>query len=284
MFAILGISDGGDDLGTIQGQSGEFTEGMSFNYIGDNKFIDHILNEGVSFNIFKNQSPSYINGIANDPGVYKTIGTSFEFGGLEDGTGVSTKQNLMKEYLTFFGITIPTLTANFAGYPTDIYVGDNVNFYNFSTGAVISYEWSFPGGTPETSTEAEPVIFYNEEGTYDVILTVSDGTTTNTMTKEDYIIVDNITGVGNTNESLSCLVLPNPNSGTFRIRISVLEEEFVNLKIFNTMGTLVYSEDAIPVNNKLDKAVNLSTAPNGIYIISVQSKTSSWTGKVVISK
>jgi len=284
MFAIMGTDDGSNDLGTIEGQTGTFTEGMSFNYSGDNKFIDHLLNESMAFIIFKNQSPSYINGIANDAGTYRTIGTSFEFGGLEDGTIPSTKQNLMVEYLTFFGIDIPALAANFAGYPTSINVGENVNFYNFSTGGVTSWQWSFPGGTPETSTDPDPIVFYNEAGTYDVTLIVDDGVTTNTMTKTDYITVDNITGVSEHSGSLKCIVLPNPSNGTFRIRLATSQEDQVNVKIFNTMGTMIYAEDGVAVSNRLDKLISLSNVPDGMYILTVQGQYNTWTGKIVVNR
>ncbi|NQV02426.1 MAG: PKD domain-containing protein, partial [Bacteroidia bacterium] len=249
MFRILGVNDGNNDLETIQGQNGTFTEGMTFNYVGDNKFIDRIVNEGMGFQIFKNQDPSYCNAVAYDGGSFKTIGKSFEFGGLEDGTLPSTKQNLMVEYLTFFGIDIPALAANFAGYPTSITVGESVSFYNFSTGGVVSYDWSFPGGTPASSTEPEPIVFYDTPGDYDVTLTVSDGSGTNTMIRTDYIQVDYITGLSDPKGSLQCILLPNPNNGTFILRMAASEEDQVNLKIFNTMGTMVYAEDAVSVYN-----------------------------------
>ena len=102
LFGINGDDDGGGDLGTLQGQSGTFTEGMSYTYSGDNSWIDKITPTGSAFNIFKNQSPGYITAIANVGATYNTIGASHEFGGLDDGT--FTKDDLMKEYLIFFGI------------------------------------------------------------------------------------------------------------------------------------------------------------------------------------
>ena len=284
MFRILGITDGSGDLGTIKGVNGAFTEDMIFDYNGDNNFIDHITNEGTGFQIFRNQNPSYCNAVAYDAGIYKTIGKSFEFGGLVDGTLPATKQNLMVEYLTFFGIDIPALAANFAGYPTEINVGEGVSFYNFSTGGVSTYDWSFPGGTPETSTEAEPVVFYNTPGIYDVTLTVSDGYGVNTLTKTDYIQVDFATGLSTENGSLQCTLLPNPNNGTFILRMAASEQDQVSLKIFNTMGSLVYTEDAVTVYNKLDKTISLPTIPNGIYVMTVQGQKGTWTGKIVVNR
>jgi len=102
MFNIDGIEDGSDDLGTLLGQSSTFTDGMSFGYSGDKNWIDRINPLGDAFTIFKNQSPSYNAAIANDAGTYKTIGASFEFGGLSE---TSTTTNLlMHKYLEFFGI------------------------------------------------------------------------------------------------------------------------------------------------------------------------------------
>jgi len=104
MFNINPKSDGTSDLGTILGQNGTFTEDMSFNYSGDNSWIDHISAISPAFDIFENQSPNYGTGVAYDAGTYRTIGCSHEFGGLDNGTSPSTKEELMEEYLDFFGV------------------------------------------------------------------------------------------------------------------------------------------------------------------------------------
>jgi hypothetical protein len=102
MFRIDGIADGTDDLSTILGTITGFCTGMSFNYTGDNNYIDHIENIDSAFLLFENSPEEYFNGVAYDAGTYKTIGVSFEFGGLEDGE--YTKDELMQSFLDFFGI------------------------------------------------------------------------------------------------------------------------------------------------------------------------------------
>lgn len=72
---------------------------------------------------------------------------------------------------------------------TYIYQGDLVHFVNYSTGSNLTYQWSFPGGDPETSTLENPVVRYFNEGSYDVSLTVSDGTDTHTYLREGYVNV-----------------------------------------------------------------------------------------------
>ena len=101
MFKIQGIDDGGSDLGLIFGQDGSFAEGLVFPYSGDNNYIDRIAPIGNAFELFRNQVPSYCNAVALDEGTYKTVGVSFEFGGLDDSQ--STKEELMILILEFFG-------------------------------------------------------------------------------------------------------------------------------------------------------------------------------------
>ena len=102
MFGITGLEDGSDDLGTLLGQDGTFTEGMTYTYNGENNWIDRLAPNGSGFRIFNNQIPSYGTGIANIGTTYRTIGCSHEFGGIQD--GAFTKDYLMYKYLEFFGI------------------------------------------------------------------------------------------------------------------------------------------------------------------------------------
>lgn len=103
-FHINGLSDGTGDAGPIQGAAGTFTEGMNFAYQGGNNYIDHLAPLGSAFAIFLETTPQYINGIAYDGGSYRTVGTSFELGGLVDGTSPSTKDELLLRVLDFFGL------------------------------------------------------------------------------------------------------------------------------------------------------------------------------------
>ena len=104
MFNIEGVADGTSDMSAVAGQTGTFTEGMSFSYSGENSYMDHLNPISPAFLILENQSPVYGTGVAYDAGTYKTIGVSHEFGGLTDGASPSTKTELMYEYLDFFGL------------------------------------------------------------------------------------------------------------------------------------------------------------------------------------
>lgn len=68
--------------------------------------------------------------------------------------------------------------------------GESVHLFDVSTGNVTSWDWTFEGGTPATSTEQNPVVTYNKAGSYAVTLTVGDGNTTAIATREAFVIVE----------------------------------------------------------------------------------------------
>ncbi len=63
--------------------------------------------------------------------------------------------------------------ANFTS-ASSVCAGETVTYTNTSTGAT-SYLWTFPGGSPGTSTAANPTVTYSALGTYDVLLQVTTG-------------------------------------------------------------------------------------------------------------
>jgi PKD repeat protein len=156
--------------------------------------MDHIDADPPAFKIFNNQSPSYGTGVAFDAGDYKTIASSHEFGGLDDGTSPSTKEELMTAYLEFLGISL-SLQANFYSNITQVCANGTVNFFDQSSGNAISWTWTFEGGNPASSSIQNPIIQYSTPGSYDVSLTVSDGSENSTLTLNNFITVMSIPGI-----------------------------------------------------------------------------------------
>lgn len=92
------------------------------------------------------------------------------------------------------------IVADFAANNTSVGIGSTVNFEDKSWGAnIVSWEWSFEGATPVTSTQQNPTgISYSELGSYDVTLTVTNSSgATSTVTKENYITVSEIYNMQN---------------------------------------------------------------------------------------
>jgi len=87
--------------------------------------MDHISPTGTGFLIFYDTDDAYDCGVANDAGIYRTVGTSFELGGLVDATPPSTREALLDSIMKFFGIIIPGIEeeGGFASLPLKTLLG-----------------------------------------------------------------------------------------------------------------------------------------------------------------
>ncbi len=122
----------------------------------------------------------------NTPGVYTvTLQVS-------NSSGTSTFTRF--SYITVNACSAPT--ANFAGAPTTICAGQFVSFFDLSTGGATSWNWTFTGGAPASSTSQFPIIGYPAAGTYAVSLTAGNSFGNNTKTVAGYITVQNCPGAG----------------------------------------------------------------------------------------
>ena len=85
--------------------------------------------------------------------------------------------------------------ANFTAEPLVTCVGAPVQFLDASSGNVATWDWDFPGGTPDSSDQQDVTVVYNTAGVYDVELIVCDGSgDCDTLLREDYItVLDNQT-------------------------------------------------------------------------------------------
>ena len=80
--------------------------------------------------------------------------------------------------------------AAFTADKTAVGLGNTVKFTDQSSnGPFSSYLWTFEGGTPTESTEANPEVVYNEAGKFQVSLKVVSTNGENVISKTDYITV-----------------------------------------------------------------------------------------------
>ncbi|TSA28506.1 PKD domain-containing protein [bacterium] len=84
----------------------------------------------------------------------------------------------------------PTPVADFVGNPTSGEAPLTVWFTDQSSGIIDSWSWSFPEGSPSLASGQGPhQVIYNNQGNYDVSLTVSGPGGSDAETKYDYITV-----------------------------------------------------------------------------------------------
>lgn len=140
----------------------------------------------------------------NDPAINNQANVQFAFISIND-----YGNNLYVDNINVQVSSTPTPpVANFTANATSVCAGTQVAFTNSSTNSPTSYAWSFPGGTPSSSTAANPTITYNTAGTYTVSLTATNADGSDSEVKTNYITV-------NPNPSVSINPTnPSCNNGT----------------------------------------------------------------------
>lgn len=88
------------------------------------------------------------------------------------------------------GLYVPGSYAPSSAFGSSVKIscpGTAVQFSDYSAGQPTAWNWSFPGAIPSTSTQQNPVAFYNTPGTYPVTLITSNAIGGDTITYNNYI-------------------------------------------------------------------------------------------------
>ena len=83
----------------------------------------------------------------------------------------------------------PKPDAAFSSDATELCGTGTVEFTPTTQNGALTYSWVFQGGTPSTSSEQTPSVYYDQLGIFDVSLIVTDGIFSDTTVYEDYITV-----------------------------------------------------------------------------------------------
>ncbi len=71
----------------------------------------------------------------------------------------------------------------------------NITEESINTDGTATYSWYFPGGTPATSTDQNPIVCYPFAGDYDVAMVVNNGVGSDSIYVSDYFHVSNSIGL-----------------------------------------------------------------------------------------
>ena len=124
--------------------------------------------------------------LMNPVHTYMTPGTYTVSLRVENTLGNDTKTRT--NYITVNPNTNPPV-ADFVASETEVYMGATVTFTDLTENIPTSWEWTFEGGTPATSTEQNPSVTYDEPGEYTVTLVATNAYGSDTETKTGYITV-----------------------------------------------------------------------------------------------
>jgi len=186
-------------------------------------------------------------------------------------------------YLSQITIIAP-VTADFTGTPLKLHAGGTVTFSDHSSGNPVTWRWSFPGGIPDSSILQNPVITYPNKGNYDVRLIASNGLSSDTLDKINYIETDYPNGIYKNSTNLNLSISPNPGNGIFNIKVESLMGDRIDIRIFNSVGTEVFNNPDFAANKASGTVVDLSGFSEGVYFLKVQNDSSAIMQKIVIQK
>jgi PKD repeat protein len=131
--------------------------------------------------------------------------------------------------------------ADFRVSKRDINISQSVDFFDQSSYSPTSWNWTFTGGTPSSSTSQNPTgIVYNTQGIYEVKLIASNSFGSDTMNKTSYIFVTQGVGIVNNNSVVKDFRLeqnyPNPYNPTTTIEFSIPKDGLVSLIAYDITG------------------------------------------------
>ncbi|TPE70250.1 endo-beta-N-acetylglucosaminidase [Halalkalibacterium halodurans] len=91
--------------------------------------------------------------------------------------------------VTFEWPPYPKPRADFSVSQTVAAPGESIQFFNHSSEVTESVEWTFEGGQPNRSDELNPVIVYQEEGTYSVKLVAKNSEGEDVLIRENFVTI-----------------------------------------------------------------------------------------------
>ena len=212
---------------------------------------------------------------------YKTIGTMTGFGSFTTTGHPSTLTDLMERYLGFFDINLTGPWPLFHAGTTSVCRGQHVAFTDDSYDNITSRQWEFPGGTPSSSTEMNPVVRYDTPGRWDVSLTVSDGTHTKSIRKKQYIDVGDCQGADDFPSAQPLFrVFPNPVSGNLTVVPGRDIAGPITLVLCDIAGRRVM-QSTLPGSSSNQGSLDLSGILPGLYFLTGQAGKEFFTVKIV---
>jgi hypothetical protein len=175
-----------------------------------------------------------------------------------------------------------SVTVSFVSPPNAdfTYLTGGVNdayFSNTSTNAQAS-QWFFGDGTSVTAVNSSHI--YPNAGVYLVKLVVtSSAGCTDSIIKQILVGTATIDEVSETN-NLDFNVFPNPSKGLFNIQLNsnVLSSK---IKVINLLGEVILTKDLVHKSNgNFESQIDLSTYPNGIYLIDMSTENQAVVRKI----
>jgi hypothetical protein len=190
---------------------------------------------------------------------------------------------MMDRYLDFLGFETTPLVANFSADHYSTCQNLPVIFRANCAGKPESYHWFFEGGTPSESFDPMVSVQWPVAGSYNVSLTIADAETTNTMSRDSLIVINDCNGNDEFLKNLLLKIYPNPvTNGHLKLEVNSPESMKTRLHISDMMGRTFRATDVhiIVGINKFD--IDLEGVRPGVYVLSLQNKIYCISSRIII--
>jgi PKD repeat protein len=150
-------------------------------------------------------------------------------------------------------------------------------------GAITAWNWDFGDGN--TSTQQHPEHVYTENGTYTVILTVTDNAGASASMQSDVVVV--ITS--NETQVTYTLALhgnyPNPFNPTTNIQFEIPDFGLVDVSVYNLLGQKVATvAHQTMAAGKYDIPFDASRLSSGMYLYVMRYNNKQFIGRMTLVK
>lgn len=195
-------------------------------------------------------------GLDDDPKTMEVYHDSLFVGGLFTTAGGAPAAHIAKWYVD------PAPVAAFTVGDTSLCTGDCTAFADASSNNAITWSWTFPGGTPASSTLPSPTVCYSAPGVYDVGLSVTNAGGSGSTMRTGAITVELCTGVDDAPLTNTVSISPNPAQDRLMLRgdATLLNAP---VEVFDLTGARVLSTGA------RNGQVDVSVLNSGAYLLVV---------------
>jgi len=174
------------------------------------------------------------------------------------------------------------LNVDVIAAPTAAFSSSNISStYTFTDNSIGATSWFWDFGDGTNTTGQGPVVHtYTADGTYIVMLIVSNGTCQDTTY---FTIVVNTVGMGQLEHESLLTVYPNPATDAFIISWNQQEQEQISILLTDHLGRTVFS-NAAQIMNPGIHSMKISAAgfASGIYFLQLKGENSNAVKKIIV--
>jgi hypothetical protein len=163
----------------------------------------------------------------------------------------------------------------------------DTSYYVTSTAEFASmYEWSI---TPQeagviTGNDTTATVAWNTQwtGAAEIAVRGLNSCGEGVWSEAIQVILDICGGLDEKSEISQIILFPNPSNGTFTLRMTTTGESLFDLKVVNTMNSVVYERRNVAWSGTQEMEIGLKEVSSGTYFLYLENNNSTLVRKILI--